>query len=99
MRPAHILLFTCAVSLAVPSAAQLLPGVNLPQLPPVGAAVQGAERALDGPVQAVSGSAEQLVQARNDRRARRIARALVSAPVFVDHRPSNPPPAWRRRTY
>src|SRR3954453_21039900 len=30
--------------------------------------------------------------ARDDHRARRIARALVSAPVFVDRRPSNPPP-------
>ena len=30
--------------------------------------------------------------ARNDQRARRIARALVSAPVFIDHRPTLVPP-------
>jgi len=30
--------------------------------------------------------------ARNDRRARLVARALVSPPVFVDRRPSHPPP-------
>ena len=34
--------------------------------------------------------------ARNDHRARLIARALVSAPVFIERRPSHPRPAPRR---
>jgi hypothetical protein len=67
MRAPFASLTASAVLLAVPAAAQLLPGVSVPQVPVVGPAAQGIERTLDRPLQDIRAAAEQLVQARNDR--------------------------------
>mgnify|MGYP001599972827 CR=1 FL=1 len=67
MRPALALLTACAVLIAVPVAAQLLPGVALPQVPVAGPVTQGLEQTLDRPLETIRESAEQLVQARTDR--------------------------------
>lgn len=67
MRAPFALLSACAVLLAVPAAAQLLPGVPLPQLPVVGPVTQDLEDTLGPPLHDLRQSAAQLVQARTDR--------------------------------
>jgi hypothetical protein len=64
MRPSLALL---TMLLAVPAAAQLVPGVSLPQAPVVGPVMQSVEQTLDGPLENIRQSAESLVQARADR--------------------------------
>jgi len=67
MRAALALLATSAILLAVPAAAQLLPGVGVPQLPVVGPVTQGLAQTLDQPLQDIRQTARQLVEARADR--------------------------------
>jgi hypothetical protein len=67
MRAPLALLTGCAVLLAVPAAAQLLPGVGVPQVPVVGPLAQGLEQTLDRPIADLHQAAEALVQARTDR--------------------------------
>jgi subtilisin family serine protease len=64
MRPSLALL---TVLLAVPAAAQLVPGVSLPHVPVVGPVAQGIEQTLDRPLENIRQSAQSLVQARADR--------------------------------
>src|SRR6185437_3374014 len=65
---------------AVPVAAQLVPGVSLPQLPVVGTATQSVEQTLDRPLDDIRHSAEGLVHARTDR----IAELLRRQRAFVE---------------
>jgi hypothetical protein len=75
------------VLLAVPAAAQLVPGVQLPQVPIVTPAVQGVEQTLNGPLQDVRQTAEGLVEARSDR----IAELLRRQREFVEPDASGEP--------
>ncbi len=68
------------VVLAVPAAAQLVPGVSLPQVPVVGPVTQGVEQTLDRPLESIIQSAESLVQARADR----ISELLRHQQAFVE---------------
>jgi hypothetical protein len=67
MRAPFALLTFGAVLLAVPAAAQLLPGVGVPQGPVIGPVTQGVAQALDRPLQDIRQTAQQLVEARADR--------------------------------
>jgi len=67
MRPALALLAACAVSLAVPATAQLLPGVGVPLLPAVGPVEQTLQQTLDRSVETVRQTTTQLLQARSER--------------------------------
>jgi hypothetical protein len=84
MRPAFALMTACAVLIAVPAAAQLLPGVGVPQLPVVAPVTQGVEQTLDqtvgGPLETVHQTAGQLLRARTDR----IADLLRARRQFVE---------------
>nr|WP_166180776.1 S8 family serine peptidase [Altererythrobacter segetis] len=80
MRAPFTLLTACAVLLTVPAAAQLLPGVGVPQLPVVGPVAQGLEQTLDRPLQDIRQTAQQLVEARADR----IADLLRRQSEFVE---------------
>jgi subtilisin family serine protease len=77
MRPFLALL---TVLLAVPAAAQLVPGVSLPQVPIVGPVTQGVEQTLDRPIQILRETPGSLVRARADR----IADLLHSRREFVE---------------
>jgi len=88
MRASLALLTAGAVLTAVPAAGQLLPGgVQLPQVPVVGPAVQGVEQTLDRPLQDVRQTAQGLVEARSDR----IAELLRRQRAFVEPDASGEP--------
>ena len=80
MRPAFALSAACAALLAVPAAAQLLPGAAPPQVPVVGPIERDLERTLDQSVEQVRQTATQLVEARTDR----IAGLLRERRKFVE---------------
>jgi subtilisin family serine protease len=67
MRRALAMLTSGILLLAVPAAAQLVPGVSLPQVPTVGPVTQSVEQTLDRPLDNIRQSVEGLVQARADR--------------------------------
>ena len=91
MRRILALASALAALLAVPAAAQLLPGVAVPQLPVVGPLAQGAEQTLDQTVnrslQSVRQTAGVLLQARTDR----IADLLRKRRKFVEPDASGEP--------
>jgi hypothetical protein len=67
MRPVIAFMAAFALLLAVPAAAQLLPGVGVPQLPVVGPVEQTLQQTLDRSVEQVRQTGAQLLQARSDR--------------------------------
>ena len=67
MRVPLVLLSALAALLAVPAAGQLLPGVNVPQVPVVGPVEQDLQQTLDRSVETVRQTTAQLLDARNDR--------------------------------
>jgi subtilisin family serine protease len=80
MRAPLALLSACAVLLTVPAAAQLLPGVSVPQMPVIGPVTQGIGQTLDRPLENIRQTAQQLVDARRDR----IADLLRRGRAFVE---------------
>jgi hypothetical protein len=80
MRPALAVLTSGILLLTVPAAAQLVPGVSLPQVPVVGSVTQSVEQALDRPLEDMRQSAESLVQSRTNR----IAELLQRQRAFVE---------------
>lgn len=80
MRASFALIAACAVLLAVPAAAQLLPGVGVPQVPLVGPVEQTLQRTLDRSVETVRQTSTQLLRARSDR----IAGLLRERRKFVE---------------
>ena len=67
MRVPRIVLAMTATLLAVPAAGQLVPGVSVPQLPPVPAPDLPVGRTVDGVTQSVGATADRLLEARLER--------------------------------
>jgi hypothetical protein len=80
MRALLVLAATCAALLAMPAAAQLLPGVSLPQVPVIGPVTRVVEQSLERPVRDIRRTAERLVRSR----AERIADLLRDRREFVE---------------
>ena len=80
MRAPIAMLAACAALLAVPAAGQLLPGVNVPQLPVVSPVERDLQRTLDRSVDALQQTSTRLLQARNER----IAGLLRERRKFVE---------------
>jgi hypothetical protein len=80
MRASLVLPALCAALLTAPAAAQLLPGVGLPQVPLVGPVERTLQQSIDRPVEQVRETATQLLDARSDR----IAELLRERRRFVE---------------
>ncbi len=74
MRMPRTLLALTAALLAVPAAAQLLPGVGVPQLPPVAVPDLPVGRTLEGVTEGVAATADRLLEARLERIDRLVRR-------------------------
>jgi len=80
MRSTFVVLTSGILLLAAPVAAQLVPGVLLPQAPLIGPAARSVEQTLDRPLDNIRQSAEGLVRGRTDR----IAELLHRERAFIE---------------
>src|SRR5687767_2186179 len=74
MRFPRTMLALVAALIAVPAAGQLLPGVGVPQLPPVPVPDLPVGRTLEGVTQSVTATADRLLEARIERIDRLVRR-------------------------